>query len=1146
MRKKLKISLSKKALSFMVASSLAFVQASAILPVNAVAADNTSVSNEASNIIYGDADQDGMLSIHDAVLIENYVIDSETYPISDPVAADVNLDGNITLHDAEIILQYLSKRFEKLPYNKELQWINYPDPAKYEIINTGMNWDTAKEYCESKGGHLAAITSQREQAMIASLIKADNKAAGNYWIGAFRNKYEWEWVTGEPMTYTNWREDEIHGPLDDVLGIYDVSGDLDISRFKYCYWFDDTRFNFNPFICEYEEPQSLQQATSITTSAAFTDITTTSTTTSTSTSSSTTSSTSSTSTSTTSTSTSTSTSTVTATMTQPVPPEPRRLDIQGEMTVKEMSMDDIVKAGINLNNKSNYHVFEYSVKLTFEAKRNINIKKYSATCAEDGAVVPVKYGYLNRDEQEEQQGDNQEEYLPAPTITIDDEPVQVIDYRETEHEEMYMIITGECKWLKEFYDVQLIVINKDTEKEALTNCSATLNVLDGLTLMNCPKTQSIAKLNAGDAYTVHWYVRGDKAGDYDLTADFKGKNRGEEFTYDFKSQNTLHVYAGDALKMKISLPRYSFFDEDYPVTISFENVSNKPIYNIEQRINGYIQSVQKRKYIGDELISAEPTKTLNKEFYNDMSYSVGQLDPGEKVVVTVAIHDVWKSVIEKEIQDAKAASDLAILLSSSKKNQYLLAINLISTIGRATLEGIVPGHILKHVSVATLHNSTTTIPYEVEIIDVADDLKSKYTKSMLEEVAKSLLAFSLSEPGLESYSDLNNICIFMNDVIKNGTEIDKDLYPFVKFLTSIMDKGSIGNALDLGNDLYYRLYKPEGSAKVTFFIVRADGTIQYAPASNVKAPDRSAYEDFDIDVIDGEYTVAENGDMIFTSDALIKITPKKANIRATIGAVSDDGKESFNIPVVVVDEHECKGENVIIAPPSDGNGATSACFCETCGELLDCSYLPEEAVAMLSNGECYNDIRGAVADYKNYDEKDMKLYVFGNINIVEDVTVPEDIMLVIIPETKITVNDGCKLIAKGDVKDFSGYNYDLSGNGSISSIVTTTATTTTTTTTTTSTTTSATTTSSTSTTSKTSSTTSTTVTTGSTSTTETNSGNSSNNYDELPQTGNNSMINLAFIFGAILLILVGASFLIIPNYDNKKNKFFLNSSKMKS
>ena len=817
-------------------------------------------------------------------------------------------------------------------------------------------------------------------------------------------------------------------------------------------------------------------------------------------------------------------------MTQPVPPQPHRLDIQGDMTVKEMSKDDIVKAGISLNNKSNYHVFEYSVKLTFEGKRNINIKKYKATCKEDGSVVSVKPGFLNRDEQNQQE-EQQEEYVLEPIITIDDKPAKVIDYRETEHEEMYMIISGECKWLKEFYDVQLIVINKDTEDEVLTNCSATLNVPDGLTLMNCRKTQLIANLNAGDAYTVHWYVRGDKAGDYDLTADFKGKNRGKEFTYKFKSQNTLHVYAGDALKMKISLPRYSFFDEDYPVTISFENVSNKPIYNIEERINGYIQSVQKRTYKGGQLISAEPTKTLNKEFYNDMSYSVGQLDPGEKVVVTVAIHDVWKSAIEKEMQNAKVAADIATLLSASKKNEYLLAINLISTLGRATLEGIVTGHILKHVGVATLPNSTTAIPYEVEIIDISDDLKSKYTKSMLKEVANSLFAIILGKSGSECLSDINRVRIFMNDVTKNGTEIDKDLYPFVKFLTSIMDDGSYNKLLSIGKDTYYRLYKPEGSAKVTFHIVRADGTIQYAPASNVKAPDRSAYEDFDIDVIDGEYTVAENGDIIFTSDALIKITPKKADIRATIGAVSDDGKECFNIPVVVVDKHECKGENVIIAPPSDGNGATSACFCDTCGELLDCSYLPEEAVAMLSNGECYNDIRGAVADYKNYDEKDMKLYIFGNINIVEDVTVPEDIMLVIIPETKITVNDGCKLIAKGDVKDFSGYNYDLSGNGPISSNVTTTTTntTTTTTTTTTSTTTTTTTTTTTSTTSTTTiitSTTSTTTTTTSESTsatvtTETNSGNSSNNYDELPQTGNNSITDTIIVLIAFMLIGIG-------------------------
>ena len=111
--------------------------------------------------------------------------------------------------------------------------------------------------------------------------------------------------------------------------------------------------------------------------------------------------------------------------------------------------------------------------------------------------------------------------------------------------------------------------------------------------------------------------------------------------------------------------------------------------------------------------------------------------------------------------------------------------------------------------------------------------------------------------------------------------------------------------------------------------------------------------------------------------------------------------------------------------------------------------LPDKVTAMLSNGECYDDIRGAIADAAK-SEEELKLYIFGDINIVENVTIPEDLMLVIVPDTIINVNNGCKLIAKGEVKDFSGYDYDLSGNGPISSKITTTSVTTTVTTTTTS------------------------------------------------------------------------------------------------
>lgn len=55
------------------------------------------------------------------------------------------------------------------------------------------------------GGHLAAITSEKEQAFIEQL----NKDSKKLWIGAYRNEYFlWYWVTGEKWNYTNWKAGE--------------------------------------------------------------------------------------------------------------------------------------------------------------------------------------------------------------------------------------------------------------------------------------------------------------------------------------------------------------------------------------------------------------------------------------------------------------------------------------------------------------------------------------------------------------------------------------------------------------------------------------------------------------------------------------------------------------------------------------------------------------------------------------------------------------------------------------------------------------------------------------------------------------------------------------------------------------------------
>lgn len=96
--------------------------------------------------------------------------------------------------------------------------IPYVDPAlfefktifnghRYYLSKQTSYWDNAKNTCQNWGGHLATISSSSENAIIQQI--AVNKGA-TVWIGFSDYQIEgtWTWVTGEPVTYTNWASGE--------------------------------------------------------------------------------------------------------------------------------------------------------------------------------------------------------------------------------------------------------------------------------------------------------------------------------------------------------------------------------------------------------------------------------------------------------------------------------------------------------------------------------------------------------------------------------------------------------------------------------------------------------------------------------------------------------------------------------------------------------------------------------------------------------------------------------------------------------------------------------------------------------------------------------------------------------------------------
>ena len=80
--------------------------------------------------------------------------------------------------------------------------------GRYEIVYTNMSWHQARSDAESRGGHLATITSLDEWLAIKQVIGETNFMGAStwIWIGASDHLHEgdWQWVTGETWGYSRW------------------------------------------------------------------------------------------------------------------------------------------------------------------------------------------------------------------------------------------------------------------------------------------------------------------------------------------------------------------------------------------------------------------------------------------------------------------------------------------------------------------------------------------------------------------------------------------------------------------------------------------------------------------------------------------------------------------------------------------------------------------------------------------------------------------------------------------------------------------------------------------------------------------------------------------------------------------------------
>ena len=324
--------------------------------------------------------------------------------------------------------------------------------------------------------------------------------------------------------------------------------------------------------------------------------------------------------------------------------------VTGKLTTKEMTKEEMINAGIDVSAPENRHKYKYDLVLEFIPKIDFESIGYYLDSSgvpeilgpntNDGPVSPGKsdmikgkgggtFTYL-RDHEGRARGFK---YTNGKKVTT----VYPISER------FFLIIHGEVRWLKEMYDVELMAINSSLTDQ-VENLTAEVNLPEGLSLATMTGEQqqliqNMGTLESGESKSVHWYVRGDKEGSYNISATLKGVMQpfGDEFEYSYETLQPLKVYAGSAMHLTYYVPDSAYYNEDYTVKIDLENVSNKTLYDVTHEITG-VEQIRVTTYSdGHEEIENYPVTG------GTGSIHVAEFKPGDVIHIEVTTTIMFQS-----------------------------------------------------------------------------------------------------------------------------------------------------------------------------------------------------------------------------------------------------------------------------------------------------------------------------------------------------------------------------------------------------------------------------------------------------------------------------------------------------------------------
>ncbi|MFI4912288.1 MAG: CARDB domain-containing protein [Sedimentisphaeraceae bacterium JB056] len=267
------------------------------------------------------------------------------------------------------------------------------------------------------------------------------------------------------------------------------------------------------------------------------------------------------------------------------------LEVQS-VVVRRLTAQEIVDRGVDLADPENYWIYDFEIDLGLNSSGASNSGSSGSSL-----VVPSVPMPLDIDEPV-----TFRRYIPANEIAdianVDTSSGYTVIGHIRRYQnnidpearvETYMIIPGDVRFAKEFFDVTTVIINNaqapDPEDITIENTTATINLPAGISLPELfgsaqSATQLLSDdgiLLAGEKAQATWTIRGDYPGKYVVSVDASGNIQPFDIDLAAYGESDEFEVAYPSYYMVIDYPDEVYKDQEFDLDIYIENTNTSSL-----------------------------------------------------------------------------------------------------------------------------------------------------------------------------------------------------------------------------------------------------------------------------------------------------------------------------------------------------------------------------------------------------------------------------------------------------------------------------------------------------------------------------------------------------------------------------------------